>query len=383
MRRNLRLLTWFSFMMGLRLYGPLMAIYFAQVAGSYALGMSVYAVASLSSALFEVPTGVFSDRIGRRRTVVLGSVADVTAVTLYAASGDFTLLACGAVCQGLAMAFFSGNNAALLYDTLAISGQQDRYPHYLGRITSREHAGWALAGVGGGLLAAISIRLTVWISILPALAGLGIALALSEPSPHASPGANPYAHTRAALRLILRNPRLRLISLASILESSVGEASYQLRAAFIQVLWPLWAVGAARTLDNLLAAASYFFSGRAIRRFGEFRLLAWGGIASRVINLIALAIPTPLSPALLSSTGLLYGVNTVAQDGLRQRDFTTEQRATMGSLVALGGSGLFALFSVVLGALADQIGMIGALLIAQGIACLPLALYWRVFRRLC
>jgi MFS family permease len=343
--------------------------------------MSVFAVASLSSALFEVPTGVFSDRIGRRRTFVLGSVADVTAVTLYAASGNYALLVCGAICQGLAMAFFSGNNNALLYDTLAASGQQDRYQHYLGRITSREHVAWALSGVGGGLVAAVSLRLTVWVSILPALAGLGIGLALQDPPGHTSPAATPYAHLRTALRLILTNPRLRLISLASILEGSVGEASYQLRAAFVQTLWPLWAVGAARTLDNLLAAASYFFSGQAIQRFGEFRLLVWGGIASRVVNVVAVAIPTPISPVLLSSTSLLHGVNTVAQEGLRQRDFTTEQRATLGSLVSLGGSLLFALFSLVLGTLADQIGIAGALLVAQGIGCLPLALYWRVFRR--
>jgi len=381
MTRNLRLLTWFSFMLGLRLYGPLMAIYFAHVAGSYALGMSVYAVASLSSALFEVPTGVFSDRIGRQRTFVLGSVADVAAVTLYAASGTFALLVAGAICQGLAMALFSGNNQALLYDTLAISGQEDRYAHYRGRITSREHVAWALSGVGGGLVAMISLRLTVWISILPALAGLGIALALHEPARHSAPAAHPYAHVRAALRLILRQPRLRLISLASILEGSIGEASYQLRVAFVQTLWPLWAVGAARTLDNLLAAASYFFSGRVIQRWGEFRLLVGGGIASRGVTVAALAIPTPVSPALLSGTSLFHGVNTVAQEALQQRDFTTAQRATMGSLVSLAGSVLFALFSLLLGTLADQIGIVGALLIAQGIACLPLGLYWRVFRR--
>lgn len=378
--RNLRLLRWFSFCLGLRLYGPIMIIYFAHVSGSYALGMSVFSIASLSSALFEVPTGVFSDRIGRRRTFVLGAAADVVAVTLYAASGNFALLACGAVCQGLAMAFFSGNNTALLYDTLAASAQQDRYPHHLGRITSLEHVAWALSGVGGGLLAAVSLRLTAWLSVLSALAGLGIGLALQEPPLHTSPAATPYAHTRRALRLILINPRLRAISLASILEGAVGEAGYQLRAAFVQTLWPLWAVGVARTLDNVLAAASYFFSGRAIQHFGEFRLLVGGGIVSRGVNIAALAIPTPVSPALLSFTSVLHGVNTVAQEGLRQRDFTTEQRATMGSLVALGGSLLFALFSLILGMLADHVGITGALLVAQGIACLPLGLYWRVFR---
>lgn len=382
LHKNIRLLSWFNFCLGLRLFGPIMIIYFARVAGSYTLGMSVFALTSLSSAIFEVPTGVFSDRIGRRRTVMLGAVADLAAFTLYAIGGTYPILACGAVCQGLAWAFFSGNNNALLYDTLAEQHRQDDYPHYLGRVSSMDQAALALSGVTGGVLAALSFKLVVWLSVLPALAGLGISLLLREPSIHAHAAQpNPYAHTREALRLILANPKLRLLSLAGVLADSIGEASYQLRAAFIQTVWPLWAIGLARALDNMLAAASFFFSGRLIKRLSEFGLLLGGGLFGRAVNFAALLVPSPLSPALLSSTGLLYGASLVAQDGLMQREFTSGQRATMGSLVALVGSAAFALFSLIQGLLADRFGLVGALLIAQGLACLPLALYWRVFRR--
>ncbi|HEX3049520.1 MAG TPA: hypothetical protein VHP83_02615, partial [Aggregatilineaceae bacterium] len=136
-----------------------------------------------------------------------------------------------------------------------------------------------------------------------------------------------------------------------------------------------------QTLGNVFASASFFFSGRLIRRFSEFRLLLWGGAVGQAINTAAVLAPTVGSPALLSSTGLIYGVNMVAKDGLMQREFTSEQRATMGSLVSLAGSIAFALFSLLQGLLADHIGVIGALLAAQGLACVPFVLYWRVFRR--
>ncbi|HEX3051553.1 MAG TPA: MFS transporter [Aggregatilineaceae bacterium] len=381
MHKNIRLLSWFDFSLGLRLYAPIMIIYFAQVSGSYALGMSVFAITSLSSALLEVPTGVFSDRIGRKRTLILGAAAEAAAVLFYAWGGTYLRLACGAFFQGTAWAFFSGNNNALLYDTLAASGQQDDYQHHLGRITSMDHMALALSGVTGGILAAVSLHLVMWLSLLPALVGLGISVWVQEPAVLVHPAENVAAHTRRALHLILRNRKLRLISLASILSGSIGEASYQLRAAFVQTLWPLWALGLAQTMGNVFASASFFFSGRLIRRFSEFQLLLWGGAVSQTVNTVAVVAPTVCSPALLSSTGMIYGVNMVAKDGLMQREFTSEQRATMGSLVSLAGRIAFAFFSLLQGLLADQIGVIGALLAAQGLACVPFVLYWRVFRR--
>jgi nitrate/nitrite transporter NarK len=63
-----------------------------------------------------------------------------------------------------------------------------------------------------------------------------------------------------------------------------------------------------------------------------------------------------------------------------QREFTAEQRATMGSLTAFVGSITFAVWSFALGLLADRIGPINALLISQILSMIPLWLYWKAFR---
>ena len=67
MHKNIRLLALFNFFTDFHLYTAILIIYFANVTGSYALGMSLFSVAMVSSALFEVPTGVFSDYLGRKR----------------------------------------------------------------------------------------------------------------------------------------------------------------------------------------------------------------------------------------------------------------------------------------------------------------------------
>ena len=118
MHRNIKLLTWFNFFTDFKLYAPIAILYFTQITGSFALGMSIFSIAYVTSAIFEVPTGVLSDYIGRKRTVVFGALCSVLCVTLYAIGGSYWMLTLGALLQGLSRAFYSGNNDALLHDTL-------------------------------------------------------------------------------------------------------------------------------------------------------------------------------------------------------------------------------------------------------------------------
>lgn len=376
--RNIRLLAWFSFFLELKFYSAIIVIYFAAVTGSYTLAMSILAVASLSAALFELPTGIFSDLIGRKRTLVLGALAHCGSVVLYALGGDYSVFLLGGICEGLSWALFSGNNTALLHDTLAETGQEAAYQEYLGRTVAMEHVGVALVGVVGAVLASLtSYAVVMWLSVIPQIVLVAIALQFREPRTQAHVMPNPFAHLRAAWRVIRGSTRLSWLGAASILGYGVGEAVYQLRVAFIEGLWPLWALGVARMLDNLMAAASYYFSGRLIRRFSEYGVLIGGGLAGRAVTLLAYALPGVLSPVLLSATSILHGVQSVAQDGLMQREFTTEQRATLGSVVALGASIAYGVIGILIGVLADRIGLVAVLLIAQVVQLIPLWMQWR------
>lgn len=112
LERNIKLLTWFNFFTDFRLYYPIAILYFAQVTGSFALGMSVFGFTQLSQAFLEVPTGVFSDYIGRRKTVILGSIFATLAVVSYSFGITWALFL-GAFFEGLQRSFYSGNNDAL------------------------------------------------------------------------------------------------------------------------------------------------------------------------------------------------------------------------------------------------------------------------------
>ena len=125
MHSNIRILKWFNFFTDFKLYAPIAILYFAQVSGSFALGMSVFAISTIASAIFEVPTGIYSDFIGRRRTVIWGAFFAVLFAIFYAIGQSYWFLVIGAVFEGLSQAFYSGNNDALLYDSL----YEQKYPN--------------------------------------------------------------------------------------------------------------------------------------------------------------------------------------------------------------------------------------------------------------
>src|SRR5688572_28940891 len=136
LRHNLKILTWFNFFTDFKLYAPVAVIYFSMVTGSFALGMSIFSIVMISSALFEIPTGVLSDHMGRRRTLMFGALASVAYVTCYAIGQSYWILAIGALFEGLSRSLYSGNNDALLYDTLKEEGKEEEFAEYAGKLSS-------------------------------------------------------------------------------------------------------------------------------------------------------------------------------------------------------------------------------------------------------
>nr|WP_275587232.1 MFS transporter [Micromonospora terminaliae] len=358
------------------MYGPIMVIYFGQVTGSYTAAASLLALKKLSSAAFEVPTGVLSDRLGRRGTMIAGAVVMVTAHLGYAGASGYGLLLAAVVLEGLAASLWSGNNDALLYDTLLGADREEEFPRHSGRVNSMFQLALAVAAAIGGVIAgAWSLRAVVMLSVVPQVLCVLVALRVREPRLHGPLESNVLVHLGSALRGIRRNPVLRRMTLVSALRYS-GESAAQLSPVFVAGLWPLWALGVWRTFGHGVAFVGFSISGWMIGRVGAARTLLLGELFDNLANFVALVKPTTFSPVLLGSP--TYGMSTIAQQTLLQREFTDRERATMGSLGSLLGSVLYALVAVGAGLVADRWGIVAALLAIQAVVLAALPLAWSV-----
>ena len=328
----------------------------------------------LAATVLEVPTGLFSDRVGRRHTLVLGAASTVAAVTCYAAARGYPLLLVGAVLEGLGRAFYSGNNQALLYESLVEQGRVGEYPRYSGRVGSMFQLAAATAALVGGVIAAWSFRAVMWLSVLPQVACLLIGTRFVEPRERHSQVGGRFAHLGRAAGQIRRNPDLRRLMLANAVSRGAGESNHQLSPAYIAALWPVWAVGLSRTLTHGVATLSFWFAGSVIHRVGPTATLLGSRAFNHAAVLTGVAFPSAVAPVLLASGSLTFGSASVAADALAQSHFSDAERATMASLGSLMGSLCYALFAVALGAVADRYGLRAALFsgLAAEVAVLPL-----------
>lgn len=380
-QRNLKLLSWFNFFSDFRLYAPIAIIYFSQISGSYVLGTSILSIVMISGALFEVPTGIFSDLLGRKKTIILGAFSAFLAISLYAIGSSYLILVMGAILEGLSRSFYSGNNDALLYDTLSVEGKENQYHNFLGKLTAGFQLGLGIAAFLGSFLAAWNLQALFWLSAGSQLICILLSLKIIEPKRKEVISGNVYIHLKEAINYFIKNPGLRLLSISSVVSFGLGEAAFQFRPAFYATIWPLWALGIATGLNNLLAVVGFYISGKVIDKYGGLKALMFGAIYNRIVSFVAFISASIFSPILLSTTSLHWGISSTAKDSLMQKEFTDTQRATMGSLNSFLGSIFFAIVALTLGIVADNLTPRIALILMEVFLLGNLYIYWKLYKK--
>lgn len=381
MHPNIKILSWFNFFIDFKLYAPIAILYFAEVSGSFTLGMSIFSIAVVSAALFEIPTGIFSDRIGRRKTIVLGALSAVVFIIFYAIGSSYWFLVVGAVFEGLSRSFYTGNNDALLHESLSEKNEESKYAEYLGKVSKMFQISLGISAVIAIVVLLFwSFKVLFWLSVIPQVLSLALAYRIVEPKVHLKESGNIYLHLKEAFQSFRENRKLRLVSLTSIIGHGFGEATYHFQGAFYVTVWPVWAIPIAKIMSNIGATISFHYAGRIISKFNVFKMILTLNIYTRSIMIIASAFPTVLSPILMSSTSLIFGVVTVAKSSILQKEFKPEQRATMGSLNSFAGSMVFGVVSLSLGVAADRLSPASAFLILQGFQAVNILIYYKLTR---
>ena len=77
--------------------------------------------------LLEVPSGYFSDRIGRRPTLMISALVFIAAYILFMLNGGFAVFAIAQILLAAGIAFNSGTDTSFLYDSLTAAERTDEY----------------------------------------------------------------------------------------------------------------------------------------------------------------------------------------------------------------------------------------------------------------
>ena len=140
------------------------------------------AIYSVSVAVMEIPSGYMADIVGRRTTLILGSILGLSGYIIYSFSYSLSSFLCAEIILGIGGSFISGADSAMLFDSLAAVRRKHRYLQFEGRITSLGNFAETAAAICGGVIAAILGYRAVYIA-QAAIAALAIpaSIMLLEP----------------------------------------------------------------------------------------------------------------------------------------------------------------------------------------------------------
>lgn len=139
------------------------------------------AIYSFTLMFFEIPTGYLADKLGRRTSILIGSVLGVAGFLIYSFSFGFFEFVVAEIALGISLSLVSGADSAMLYDTLKAGNQSDKYTRIEGKISSAGNFAEALAGIIGGLIAVVSLRTPFYVQTFVAALAIPAALILREP----------------------------------------------------------------------------------------------------------------------------------------------------------------------------------------------------------
>ena len=178
--RNIALYPWFKFAQNLLFWQAIWFLFFqAQLSASEAI--VIYAVYEISTTVMEVPSGYLSDRIGRRQTLILSGLSGVVAGLMLSFGSGFWIFALAQVPLGMHMAFASGTDTSLLYQSLRTAGRAEEVESQELRAFRFTFVALGVSAIIGGLLAMYARRISNIASTFGFIACFLISLFFVEP----------------------------------------------------------------------------------------------------------------------------------------------------------------------------------------------------------
>lgn len=221
----IRISKWFNLVM------PIVVIFYTDTGMNMQEIFILKSIYSIGIVAMEIPSGWMADVWGRRATLILGSILGAVGFTVYALTHSFLWFIVAEVILGVGYSFVSGADSAMLYDTLLENNREKQYVKQEGRITSAGNFAEALAGIAGGLLAAIALRTPFYFQVLVASMAIPASWKLIEPQFHRKQAIlKPLEFIRTARNNLMGNRNL----LTAILFSSVTGTATLTFAWFVQ-----------------------------------------------------------------------------------------------------------------------------------------------------
>jgi MFS family permease len=343
---------------------------------------------TLGQVIFEVPTGVVADTLGRRTSYLLGSATLFASTILYLlmwwVHGPFWGWALSSVLLGLGFTFFSGATEAWLVDGLNATRYEGTLDSAFAKGQVALGTGMLTGTVAGGVIAqatnlgvpyilrAATLVLTFLVAFV-SMRDVGFA-----PRRDVSVAERMRSVVRDSLDHGFRNPPVRWMMLAGAFSAAVPIYAFYAMQPYLLQLHGRSESYAVAGLAAAIVAATQIAGGlvaplarRVFRR--RTSVLVFGSLASAIALVsIGLAANFWIALALLAGWAMVFAATTPVRQAFLNGVIPSAQRATVLSSDNLLSSAGAAVVQPVLGRTADIWGYSMSYVVGAGVDLLAL-----------
>lgn len=142
----------YGFLKNLRFFEPFFLLYFYSKGLSFLQIGILYSIREIAINIFEIPSGIIADALGRRKTLASSFILYIIAFIIFYLYSGFTLFVLAMLFYAMGDAIRTGVNKAMIVDYLKRTDQINYKVNYYGHTRSWSQFGSAISSLAGGIL---------------------------------------------------------------------------------------------------------------------------------------------------------------------------------------------------------------------------------------
>lgn len=226
LEKNFTKMFWIRALLELNIFSLVSTLFCIYRGVSLPQVMLLPVVWAVSNIVLEVPSSYLADRWGRKKTIILGTLAGVVSIILFFISENFFIFALATFFSGFKFAMISGTDEALVYDTSRELHHVKTSLSRLGTFYSGRNILKIITPVVAAFIAKdlfeYQMLYVIAIDAIASIIGVVVALLLVEPHRYMDVEGQELGIMRDAWRLLVTTPGLLRVVLSRAFIFSSG-----------------------------------------------------------------------------------------------------------------------------------------------------------------
>jgi MFS family permease len=171
----------FSFLTEFTIFLPFIVYYFQELGFSLGQIALLQSISAVTVFIFEIPSGYIADKIGRKNSLIISVILQLAGVIILYASQNYAMLIIAHIFNGLAWAFVSGADSALIYDSLIFLKREGEYKKISGKANFFGEIAIIISAILGSLIVGFGIKQTILLTIFGYTILVFVTFSFAEP----------------------------------------------------------------------------------------------------------------------------------------------------------------------------------------------------------